>query len=38
MTGAQGSFLGTLARQAGEEPEHHLTTAEASLKIDEGCS
>jgi hypothetical protein len=35
MTGAQDSYLHTLARQAGEEVEDDLTKAEASQKIDE---
>ena len=35
MTGAQGSYLHTLARKAGEEVEDDLTKAEASMKIDE---
>jgi hypothetical protein len=35
MTGAQESYLNTLARQAGEKPEEGLTKAEASIKIDE---
>ena len=35
MTGAQDSYLHTLARQAGEEVEDGLTKAEASMKIDE---
>jgi hypothetical protein len=35
MTGAQESYLNTLARQAGEEVEEDLTKAEASEKIDE---
>jgi hypothetical protein len=36
MTGAQESYLGTLARRAGEEePGGDLTKAEASMKIDE---
>ena len=36
MTGAQESYLGTLARRAGEEePEGDMTKAEASMKIDE---
>ena len=35
MTGAQDSYLHTLARQAGEEIEEDLTKAEASMKIDE---
>jgi hypothetical protein len=36
MTGAQESYLHTLARQAGEEVEDEdLTKAEASMKIDE---
>ena len=35
MTGAQDSYLHTLARRAGEEVEEDLTKAEASMKIDE---
>ena len=35
MTGAQRSYLETLASEAGEEPEEDLTKAEASKKIDE---
>lgn len=35
MTGAQRSYLSTLASEAGEEPEEDLTKAEASKKIDE---
>ena len=35
MTGAQESYLNTLAREAGEEVEDDLTKAEASEKIDE---
>ena len=36
MTGAQASYLGTLAREAGEEaPPEDLTKAEASRRIDE---
>ena len=36
MTGAQASYLETLARQAGEEPaDEDLTKAEASERIDE---
>ena len=36
MTGAQESYLGTLARRAGEEePPEDLTKAEASMKIEE---
>jgi hypothetical protein len=35
MTGAQDSYLHTLARRAGEEVEDDLTKAEASEKIDE---
>ncbi len=35
MTGAQDSYLHTLARKAGEEVEVGLTKAEASMKIDE---
>jgi hypothetical protein len=35
MTGAQKSYLNTLAQEAGEEVEEDLTKAEASKKIDE---
>lgn len=35
MTGAQDSYLHTLARKAGEEVKDDLTKAEASIKIDE---
>jgi hypothetical protein len=35
MTGAQASYLGTLARRAGEDVPDGLTKAEASEKIDE---
>ena len=35
MTGAQESYLNTLARDAGEEVDDELTKAEASEKIDE---
>ena len=36
MTGAQASYLETLARRAGEEPvEEDLTKAEASERIDD---
>jgi hypothetical protein len=35
MTGAQESYLNTLATEAGEEVEEDLTKAEASKKIDE---
>jgi hypothetical protein len=35
MTGAQRSYLNTLAQEAGEEVEGDLTKAEASKKIDE---
>lgn len=35
MTGAQESYLHTLARQVGEDVEDDLTKAEASMKIDE---
>ncbi len=35
MTGAQDSYLHTLAREAGEQVEEDLTKAEASEKIDE---
>lgn len=35
MTGAQASYLGTLAREAGEDVGDDLTKAEASKKIDE---
>ena len=35
MTGAQRSYLTTLAQEAGEEISMELTKAEASMKIDE---
>ena len=35
MTGAQKSYLHTLAREAGEEVDDALSKAEASKKIDE---
>ncbi|CAN5736134.1 hypothetical protein BH23GEM3_BH23GEM3_01430 [soil metagenome] len=35
MTGAQRSYLETLAGEAGEEVEENLTKAEASKRIDE---
>ena len=35
MTGAQRSYLHTLASEAGEEIDDTLTKAEASKKIDE---
>jgi hypothetical protein len=35
MTGAQRSYLSTLAQEAGEEVPEELTKAEASKKIDE---
>ncbi|HET9731283.1 MAG TPA: DUF3072 domain-containing protein [Acidimicrobiales bacterium] len=35
MTGPQASYLGTLARRAGEEVDGDLTKAEASKRIDE---
>jgi hypothetical protein len=35
MTGAQRSYLHTLAAEAGEEVDENLTKAEASKKIDE---
>ena len=35
MTGAQESYLHTLAREAGEPVEDELTKAEASERIDE---
>lgn len=35
MTGAQKSYLGTLADEAGEKVDENLTKAEASKKIDE---
>ena len=35
MTGAQESYLHTLATQAGEEVEPGFTKAEASMRIDE---
>ena len=35
MTGAQASYLETLAQEAGEEADESLTKAEASKRIDE---
>ncbi len=35
MTGAQASYLETLAREAGEHTPDDLTKAEASKRIDE---
>lgn len=35
MTGAQASYLKTLAQEAGEAFDPAMTKAEASLKIDE---
>ena len=35
MTGAQASYLRTLAQEAGEEVDESLTKAEASKRIDE---
>ena len=35
MTGAQESYLNTLASEAGEQVEEDLTKAEASKRIDE---
>ena len=35
MTGAQESYLNTLAREAGEDPPADLTKAEASERIEE---
>lgn len=35
MTGAQHSYLKTLASEAGEEVDENLSKAEASKKIDE---
>jgi Protein of unknown function (DUF3072) len=35
MTGAQESYLRTLASEAGEDVESNLTKAEASKRIDE---
>jgi hypothetical protein len=35
MTGAQRSYIHTLAEQAGEEVDDEMTKAEASKKIDE---
>jgi hypothetical protein len=35
MTGAQRSYLSTLAAEAGEQVDDALTKAEASKKIDE---
>ena len=34
-TGAQKSYLSTLAQQAGEEVPEDITKADASIKIDE---
>ena len=35
MTGAQRSYLSTLAQEAGEEFDENMTKAEASKKIDD---
>jgi len=35
MTGAQASYLQTLADEAGEDVDENMTKAEASKKIDE---
>lgn len=35
MTGAQDSYVHTLARKAGEDVPDEMTKAEASMKIDE---
>ena len=35
MTGAQASYLATLAREAGEDAPDDLTKAEASKRIDD---
>ncbi|MDP9067498.1 MAG: DUF3072 domain-containing protein [Actinomycetota bacterium] len=35
MTGAQASYLNTLATEAGEQVDENLTKAEASQRIDE---
>lgn len=35
MTGAQRSYLHTLAQEGGEEVDDNMTKAEASKKIDE---
>jgi Protein of unknown function (DUF3072) len=35
MTGAQDSYVHTLARKAGEEVPDEMTKAEASVKIEE---
>jgi hypothetical protein len=35
MTGAQRSYLHTLATEAGEEIDEHMTKAQASKKIEE---
>lgn len=35
MTGAQRSYLSTLASEAGEKADEELTKAEASKKIEE---
>ncbi len=34
MTGAQSSYLSTLAHEAGEQPKDDLSKAEASEEID----
>ncbi|WP_369132941.1 DUF3072 domain-containing protein [Modestobacter sp. I12A-02662] len=34
-TGAQKSYLGTLAREAGEDVPEDISKADASIKIDE---
>jgi len=35
MTGPQESYLETLGQQAGEDVDHDLSKAEASMKIEE---
>jgi hypothetical protein len=35
MTGAQESYLGTLSREAGEQPPTGLSKADAAKKIEE---
>jgi Protein of unknown function (DUF3072) len=35
MTGAQKSYLGTLAQEAGEDLDESLSKADASKRIDE---
>lgn len=35
MTGAQNSYVHTLAQEAGEQVDDHMTKAEAAKKIEE---